>query len=319
MASPGLQLDSRRYDGHPFIRTARVWLGVLTLASLGCDLQVGDVAATGRPSFTPSGETFLVSVHPTAPRVYEYRLDGQRVGSMIARATEAVASRDGRSFVFVRPGSGNDAHLWIKNGSNEIQITTGDVYDYSPVFIAGDAEVMFLRSSTLRSTSTFGTKRTDWDVYRVSVRGGIPRRLTRKAFREVSGLSVSADSRTAILGMRELQASSSIWRLDVDDGEVTPLNADGASPAIFPDGSTIAFVQQAGEDERGFYNYAIFTRPLDGPATKRVDLQSYLWSPSVAPDGSSILFLSDPERDGTFELWQVRTSDWKPTRIPLGR
>jgi hypothetical protein len=66
------------------------------------------------------------------------------------------------------------------------------------------------------------------------------------------------------------------------------------------------------------YVYELFIlNRSDGTVRQLTSVGSYLGPGSVSPNGQSVVFLSDPERDHSFELWEIGVRGNVPHRIDV--
>jgi Tol biopolymer transport system component len=68
----------------------------------------------------------------------------------------------------------------------------------------------------------------------------------------------------------------------------------------------------------GDYNYEVFVMGDDGQGRRQVThLDSYTHAPMLSPDGSRVVFLSDPARKQRFQLWEARLDDGRAQPVRL--
>jgi Tol biopolymer transport system component len=250
-----------------------------------------------------------------AGRIVEFDL-ARGVRRVVTEGWHPTVGADG-ALTYLRSRQGSEAQVWLRDpNGRERQLTNaaGNPHLY-PVFAADGATIVYARAHTLRDTSTFGTTWTDWHLFSIGRDGRHERQVTRRALSSVTGISATADANVVLFGMRHA-AGQYIARVDLASGVMTRLGDDGESaPSVFPDGS-YAFISSTGE-RAGRICYELFRRAGSAAPTQLTGGCSYLWAPAVAGDGRSIVYLSDPERDGEFEIWRLDVESRRAEQLPV--
>ena len=222
-------------------------------------------------------------------------------------------SNDGNAIVFAWDGAQKEL-----NGKRDIyvkQIGVGDPQQLThtpedeliPAWSPDGVFIAFLRD--------LGGK---YGVYLVPARGGAERKLTEAS----SGLSWSPDSKWLALASlasatndrNDRNDQGSILLLNLETGEQRRLMKDlppvrELSPAISPDGKTVAFL-------RSFSNSAreIFVVPLEGGAPKQLTTDKRpIFGLAWTADSNELVFSAN--RGGGRGLWRVSVKGGVPERI----
>jgi eukaryotic-like serine/threonine-protein kinase len=148
------------------------------------------------------------------------------------------------------------------------------------------------------------------DIWLRQVSGGEPVRLTNDAIEE-SDLAFAPDGESIYFSRLE-HGASSIWQVGTLGGQVRKVIADGHSPALSPDGRTLAYMVP----ERPAIE-TLVASALDG-SEKRTLARDIPWFPRVrpawAPDGRRIAYV----RAGLFapaNLFIVDTRDGREQQV----
>lgn len=122
------------------------------------------------------------------PAIYELSLTNQPARRITSGAdVSPVSSPDELYVAFARIKENSRQGLWLLDRSNgrERALTNSDGHEDGPAFI--DARtIVFVRAHRQRGTSTGGTHWIDWDLYTINVVTGAERRITNKAFSNVT-------------------------------------------------------------------------------------------------------------------------------------
>ena len=202
-------------------------------------------------------------------------------------------SPDGKQLAYVSDASGNDdIYLQRVDGRNALNLTGGSLDpDSEPSFSPDGSQIAF--RSERGGGGVFVMGATGESVRRVADRGHNPSWSP-----DGTRLVVSTER---IIDPMSRQGMAELWLIDVATGETERLYAgDAVQPAWSPDGQRIAFWRV--DHNSGQRDLATITpeggEPL--PVTEDVPVD---WNPVWAPDGGSLLFVSD--RGGTMNLWRV--------------
>jgi len=208
--------------------------------------------------------------------------------------------------------SDNDASIYVKlvGAGTALRLTSGPQDDNFPAWSPDGQWVAFYRRLP-----------NDSGIYMVSALGGPARRIT--ALRACFGLDwlpdgehlvVSEDPNSHGSGIAEgggspAPAPAHLWLVTVDTGQQQPLTSPPAgfigdmSPALSPDGKTLAFVRHNGSEATNLYLTAIDGGP---PRWLAEDARSIAWM----PDGREIVFSSYAGR-----LWRIPISGGTPRAV----
>lgn len=200
-------------------------------------------------------------------------------------------------------------------------LTEPAAFDGFPQWSRDGQRIYFARASKINHPPpVVGLTHSDWDVYELTLDSGSVRTVTREHFLNVGGLAACGDMLVASGNRRsDPNGVDYLFSIDVTAGEVKRLGTlRGSHPAFFPSCQEIVYIARKLDAPPGLYVYELFVTNLsDGTARQLTSVGSYLGPGSVAPDGKSVVFLSDPERDGSFELWEVGVRGDSPHRIDV--
>jgi Tol biopolymer transport system component/DNA-binding winged helix-turn-helix (wHTH) protein len=177
--------------------------------------------------------------------------------------------------------------------------------DTSPAFSPDGATLAFSRNIS------DGTG----DLYRVSVSGGEPQRLTFDN-RDTFGLDWSSDGKSVLFSSSRAGIYS-LWRVPASGGEPTWLAGGGTKmkhPSSARAKNVIAF-------ENWTYEVNLWrapsgsgrTLPADAPRRLTQTADQWNFDPHVSPDGTRIAFVST--RSGSEEIWLEGADGEKPTPL----
>jgi serine/threonine protein kinase/Tol biopolymer transport system component len=210
----------------------------------------------------------------------------------------ASFSPDGRFIAFLMEADGVP-QVWVKNltEGEPLQVTFGDV------------PVRRLTWSPLNDGIVFSRFRAG--LWSVPPLGGAPRRILE--FGDAPTLSADGKRMVFARGM-------SIWIANADGTDAREVpgvpkatwNAD-RSPAVSPDGQSIAFFHPSFAPVRG----DIWVIPAAGGEPRQITFDSAeTASPTWTPDGRSIIYSS--ARGGSLTLWRVAATGGTPTALTTG-
>lgn len=287
---PALTVDAVAADGSPL----HMWTLI--------DPQFGD----------ESGTTYKIYIHNYQDLIFQQWDDGDTNKTRTLNVTEdatitahygrnpvdapsETGSRDGRMF-FVRTTyedgrSSSDVYSANQDGSNVTRITDNG-YQEGQISFSPDGKLMVF-SSTAENEDLSGAR----NLYIMNSDGTDVRRLTASdSFYDVAPAwspdgSKIAFSRTSMI---QDNVSTRIHILDIDSGEITPLEGSGlsdGSPSWFPDGSKIVF----SVIEATWPSSHVYVMNSDGTDAIRIsadptDEEYAHYSPQVSPDGKKIAY-----------------------------
>ena len=293
----------------------------MALGGSGCGL-LGSSGLTysSHPMMTADG-TIVLSIATRAGDVIVELAESETKGTALARGTFPAPGPNGR-LAFVRSATeGAPRALWLRQPNGSEAALTDDRYEHAwPVWVTGGSRIAFLRARTLRSTSTFGKRWVDWDVYTVGADGTDERRVTSESYWGVEGMSLGYDESTILLGADTREDEPRIYEIGVASDRIDRFGEDGD---LYPGGAIgrkMFFLRHVGAGEGGFC-YELFSRERTGAAEQLTDVCSYLSSPSVTPQGDRVLMLSDMDRDGRFQLmsFDVGSRSLSQIELPEGK
>ncbi len=299
------------------------------LLSVACARE--GLHARSRPMITRDGISIVASVtHQGETEIWRFDRQGGSAKPLTpgVDAIEPTTSSDGKTLAFVhRDRGGNEGTVWIGELSAQsyrpigLRGDNGRSMDALPM-IADDGRVLYFRSTERRHTSTFGTRWIDWTLYVEDPRTASRTRLVPESYREVFGAALCPGGGGILYGV-DTADGPSVRYVAFDGGSrhparewkmvqyPAPLTGCGAFVAIANMGKVAA---------TGYYGYEAVLETFDGrPWRQLTHLDSYLASPFVAPDGQTIVMLSDPDRKGRFALleYDLRSQKARPITLTL--
>ncbi len=191
----------------------------------------------------------------------------------------ASFSPDGSQVAFDWTGEkGDHPDIYVKlvEGGTPLRLTTGHAAAYRPAWSPDGRQIAFLRAG---------------GVYSISPLGGPERKLTDAP---VNSLAWMPDSQSLLVSSaRNAGEPHSIFQLSLRTGEMRPVTSppppanpgDGDySPAVSPDGRTLAFLRQVRADEE------VYAQPLAGGPARLLTRRSQQRQGLVWASNREVLF-----------------------------
>ena len=223
----------------------------------------------------------------------------------------AVVSPDGKNMVYTNGIRGKQS-IWLRQleSANNVEIipSSGDLYGglaFSP-----DGNFLYFA----RNPKTFG----QFDVYRVSIFGGVPTKLVN----ETQGwISISPDGAkiSFVRCFQQEEENCSLWIADSLDGKnekklvSRPRPVRIADNLISPDGKSIAFA--VGQSENQANEFALMEVDIESGAERKLTAEKFFNIKSLVylPDGGGWLITARKNTEKNFRIWQVSaTGDAQP-------
>lgn len=206
-------------------------------------------------------------------------------------------SPDRTMLAYVAPDVSGVPQVWVQQiaAGTSIQVTSGPAAARRPRWMPATNQILFAVAGQ--------------GIWTVAI-GGTPTRLIERG----TNPNISRDGRTIVF-----EDQRSIWIAAADGSGVRKVEGTAPvyysvprSPALSPDGATIAYFQA----ELG-PNGDFWTIPASGgtPTRLTTDLREG-GSPAWTPDGQHVLFSS--ARAGSRTLWQVPATGGEPTPLTVG-
>jgi Tol biopolymer transport system component len=219
-------------------------------------------------------------------------------------AFDPSLSPDGKQVAFIWNGEKNqgfDLYLQLVNGGSPLRLKDAQPGS-KPAWSPDGSRLAFVRR--------------DGGIYVMPALGGTPQRVSIS--KGIAGGDLAWSPGGAFFVF--LGPGQGLFSVPADGGEVHQLTKLAAgvdiSPALSPDGGTLAFVRRTST-----FNSGVFVMPLNrdgttaGPAKQ---ITSGVWDISTldwTADGREILFAGSAG-SGNSSLWRVARDGGKPTRFP---
>ncbi len=262
------------------------------------------------------GTTWVASVtHAGATSLYVLSEDRDPVRLTTGNDVTPSVSPNRRLVAFSRLIEGRRRQLWTLDRSTreERQVLTTPNHDYSPVFVS-DREIVFLRATTDRETSTFGHRWVGWDLYQLDIVTGAERALTSRQFSEAEWPGVDRVGRRVGLLVDPVRAEPASIAVALTTGEISELGIpEPSSLTLDPRGLGIVFSKQVVTNDEGLYIYELFKAGPRGENAQRLTrLNAALFGQQHSFDGDSVTaFDGMPAR---LRVWSIPL-DGRPPRL----
>lgn len=204
-------------------------------------------------------------------------------------------------------GALDSAQIWsIPFESGDVQRITRDLADYRIVSLTRDGRDLLTVAAEAQTS-----------VWRASLPGGTPVRITSEKYDGLSGLVAMPDGRVVFSSIAS--GESNLIVANADGADRHPLLAGGATrydPAVSPDGSLLAYLTplDAGPAASRVEQSVMLLKvePAAGGAARTLT-QAQAFSPAFTPDGKTLIFVSGPE--GSPRLASVPVKGRSPTML----
>ncbi len=220
-------------------------------------------------------------------------------------AASPCVTPDGNNLIF-----GYQGDIWtVRRDENTARrLTVNSADDNSPV-ISPDGKWVAFNSN----------RNGNFDIYIMSITGGVPRRLTYNSVEEMV-TAFSPDSRFVIfMALRDWRRFR-ICKVSITGGQPVELSREEAGyGSISPDGRyllmTIGYVESTRVGYHGPGNSDLWIRDLQADTLRQITRYDGVdRSPVWGKDGNSMYFISDRET-GVFNIWKVDFAGKQFTRI----
>ena len=241
------------------------------------DIDPKVYGSVSRITWSPDGESLLITA---ADRVSQYFYQiwevpysggpGRRVTNDLANYSDLSVTGDGKSLLTVQGEW--VSNLWIAPDGETARarrITTGKYDGGMGVTWTPDGRIVHATR--------------DWDLYIVNADGSNQQLLTKDEHNN-RWPDVTPDGRYIVFeSWRASQAGGSIWRIDIDGSNPTPLTSGGwsAAPSISPDGNWVVYESYA----KG--KLAIWKTSINGGEPVLIS-ELLADEPAISPDGTLI-------------------------------
>lgn len=248
------------------------------------------------PRISPDGLRIIFSSPRTGHGdIYVMNIDGskqRRLTSMPDYEGEASYSPDGSKICYVREEEGQGKiFVMDSDGRNQKKITSDTLYDSSPVFCSDNKRIVFKRRLRLYQS----------EIYIVNLDGTKTRRISHNTFtEEVPVFSADCNSIYYFVAVGDPFRidRKEARKIDIITGKekilfsIPPRAEDIQWSANL---ESIVFLSNAPKHK----TFQLYTMKIDERLIRQIgNIDFFLSYPSFSFDGSKLLFLSEPNRDG---------------------
>lgn len=216
----------------------------------------------------------------------------------------AAISPDGKTVVYVNGSGGKPQSVWIRQieSGNNVQIIPESADGYGGLAFSPDGNFIYFTRVPLRSERQF-------DVYRVSIFGGIPNKITS----ETQGwINVSPDGGkiSFVRCYYQREESCSLWIADSNGANERKIASRPppfriADNDFSPDGRSVAFA--AGQSENAANDFGLFEVNLETGAERELSAEKFFNIKNLAwlPAGGGLLITASRIPNKNFRVWRV--------------
>jgi len=259
-----------------------------------------DAAADTDPAWYPDGgEIFFVSDRDGNPAIWRIPTLGGSPVKLLPDAEDPAISPDGTRIAFSRAGQDGLTRIGVAplDDPSSVQILTGD----------GDG--FWWHTSPAWSPDGLTVVYADFEnLWRVPARGGPAIQLTTSDAVDRNPVW-SPDGRFLFFSSTR-DSAPALWCLRISDGSLHRLTAgtgNETEPSLSRDGRRMAYSTSDTNSDIVVIDRMTGLRTYISGATDEID-------PVVAPDGTSLVFVSD--RRGKYDLWMQPLRESRPDGPP---
>jgi Tol biopolymer transport system component len=281
-------------------------------------------------SVSQDGSTIAFSAldHGTR-RLFRLDAESRQVTSLFDTPRAAAwpaFSASGESIVYaMRASKGSGSDIWVMDTNTGVsrQLTDASTMDTAPCCDPNNQTVVFARAVLHRPYSMGGFVWDQWDLYRVTLDGSPEEQLTRNGFASLGRPSIAAGSGLITFAADD-GTGSSIYILNLHGPSGLPIvlgpkdivhgmpqSRNETDPVFSPDGKDILFVSDA-VSRTSVFDYELWRMKAGGARSMQLSRErAFNAQPQWMPDGKRVVYLSDQERDGRFDLHilDIQTGD----------
>ncbi|MEK7431645.1 MAG: pentapeptide repeat-containing protein, partial [Cyanobacteriota bacterium] len=185
----------------------------------------------------------------------------------------------------------NEIYMMNENGLNQLRLTSNTVYDYNPIISPNKKKIMYVGEDS----------NGDEEIFIVNVDGTNLINLTNNANNDDYS-PVFSDDGTKIIYTSEINGWSDIFIMNIDGSNKINLtnleNTKDKNPTIFKN-KIVFYSGRNGNDD-------IYSMNFDGSYLTQLTTNTASdKSPKFSPDGTKILFLSDVDHVGLYNIWTM--------------
>ncbi|WP_197061433.1 PD40 domain-containing protein [Halobacillus sp. BBL2006] len=197
-----------------------------------------------------------------------------------------------------------------------------DHYISEAVFGPDGKQVYYTEAKSYQNnTNGDGMFAKDFDIYQMNLDTYETKQLTKRKLFSLSGLQMTSEGKYLLFSL--YNGENLVQRMNLETKKVETITPepeyksaaqDGpniGSPALSPDGTRIAFSDVASKNDRGTYQYEVFTMKVSGENVQQVTkFKEHVTEPVFFPNGKELLVTVDQNFAGRrpdYEYWRIST------------
>lgn len=266
--------------------TTKIIAYSLCMCLFGCEKRSSIDHSTVAYDVSPDGKQIVFS--SASGDLYLLDIPTQRIEQLAETPSIELSpafSPDGSFILFASEAPDHSTshvfRLSVRDKENAQLTSAENVYDASPSYSADGSRIVFSRAHRYRTYSTGGMTWDDWDIYVMDADGSNISRVTSQRYRELARPHFGSDGKTIFFSSRIKRQDSSrysaIIKISVAEGQ--------PSQNLTPDDQKIIDCAAVGSE------------------------------PSVSPDGTKVVFISDRRKRYEYDLFIMNLDGSNP--IPL--
>lgn len=277
--------------------------------------------SSNRISISQDGTLYYVSSKSGIPRLYACNIESPEDSHLIDVGEGEIGwpfvATDGSCLVFTRQADAkapaNICHLDFESGE-VTQVTQNEFFDASPSLSSDGSKIVFVRATELRDYSLGGKIWSPWDVYSIDIDGSNEQRLTHNEYYRTSApfytdndlvvFSADVDGNMRLLTIN-LPDDPTQGDAQYVDSKIKGIQGNFQShPSPYMCSDRLAFLFS--DKKESPFQYEIWSLHLSDNTVQQVTSSGHKNSaPTWSPDGKMLFYLSDPQRDGRFEIRKI--------------
>ncbi|RSL30696.1 hypothetical protein D7Z54_24680 [Salibacterium salarium] len=281
-------------------------------------------------SYYKEGEAALYTA-PASGGEAQQLLQPKTVGSYIRPAF----SPDGTKLLYIKEWREegkpyNQLMMYDFETERNKSLKGADHYIQEAIFAPDGDHIFFIKAEKyVENYYGDGKSPQDFDIYKMNLESNETKRITTFNLYSLSSLQVTDDGKYLTYSIYD--GEDFLQRLNVknkkaetimsepqytsDSGDVSVIG----SPAISPDGSTIAFSEVAATSDIGTFQYEVFTMNANGEDVEQItNFHEHVTEPVFFPNGKELLVTVDQNFAGgqpDYEYWKINAEEDERKKI----